>query len=118
MASVSVNLVNYRKEYSIKRPITTAATPNKADNQLVTYQGKDGITALALLRQAATTITADKGDIAFVTSLNGLAADSTKQEYWSFYVNGKAASIVAGSYVTIDSDTISWHLRSYLTGHC
>jgi len=82
------------------------------DNKLVTYSGQTGMTALALLQKAAAIKTSGIGENAFVTAINGIVADS-KSEYWSFSINGEAATVGAGSYITKDSDTITWKLSSF-----
>lgn len=81
-------------------------------NNELSYQGKEGITALALLEENATIVTSGTGEMAYVTTINGVLADSTK-EYWQFIVNGESASVGAGSYVTKDSDTITWKLTTF-----
>lgn len=78
----------------------------------VTYKGKAGITALALLEQNAKIVTSGTGENAFVTTINDVMANP-KNQYWQFSVNGKSATIGAGSYVTQDSDTITWKLASF-----
>lgn len=87
-------------------------TTNKTVNNTVTYKGKDGITALALLEDAATIETSGTGENAYVTSINGTAANPTNQ-FWAFEVNGTAAAVGAGSYVTKSTDTIVWKLSSF-----
>lgn len=88
---------------------TTAQQPTTS----ITYKGKAGTTALALLQQAAKVDMTGTGDMAYVTSINGTSADSAKKQYWEFDVNGTAAAVGAGSYVTKDTDTITWKLSSY-----
>lgn len=78
----------------------------------VTYKGKAGITALALLEQNAKIVTSGTGENAFVTTINDVMANP-KNQYWQFSVNGKSATVGAGSYVTQDSDTITWKLASF-----
>jgi hypothetical protein len=45
----------------------------------------------------------------FVTSIDGVVGNGPK--YWTFYVNGKEASVGASSYVTKNSDRINWKLQ-------
>jgi len=78
----------------------------------ITYDGKEGVTALALLKQKAKIVTSGTGEGAFVTSINGLAAKE-KNQYWAFNVNGEPAVVGAGSYVTKNSDVITWKLSSF-----
>ena len=78
----------------------------------ITYRGKQGMTALELLERNATVIKSGTGENAFVTSINGVAANSQNQ-YWAFYVNDEPATVGAGSYNTKPTDTISWRLASF-----
>lgn len=75
----------------------------------LSYQGQEGKNALALLKQHATVQTKHYSFGDLVTSINGTAGNGPK--YWTFYVNGKQASVGAGSYVTKDSDKIMWKLQ-------
>ncbi len=84
-------------------------TPTSKD---VIYNGKVGETALVLLEKNASIVTSGTGEMTFVTTINGVTANP-KNQYWSFNVNGKAASVGAGSYITNDSDTITWKLTSF-----
>ena len=77
----------------------------------LTYQGQDGKTALELLKSTAKTVISGEGENAYVTSINGTAADS-KKEYWTFSINGEASTVGAGSYVTKSSDVIKWDLAT------
>lgn len=78
----------------------------------ITYKGKDGVSALNLLKQKYTTETSGKDELAFVTSINGVAANP-KNEFWAFNINGKPATVGAGSYITKVGDTITWQLSSF-----
>lgn len=78
----------------------------------ISYKGKDGVTALVLLQQNAKIVTSGTGENAFVTTINGVTANS-KNQYWAFYINSKASMVGAGSYRTKNSDTISWKLESF-----
>lgn len=78
----------------------------------ISYEGKDGVTALELLGQKTEIKTNGTGENAFVTTINGITADSASQ-YWAFDVNGKAATVGAGSYITKDGDTITWTLTTF-----
>jgi hypothetical protein len=75
----------------------------------ISYHGQDGTNALELLKKHAS-ITAKHysfGDM--VTAIDGTAGSGPK--YWTFYVNGKEASVGASSYVTKDTDNIAWKLQ-------
>lgn len=78
----------------------------------VSYKGQTGKTALELLQKNANVLMSGTGKNAFVTSINGVAANPSNQ-YWQLKVNNKSASVGAGSLITKDSDTISWELTSF-----
>lgn len=75
----------------------------------ISYRGKTGTNALKLLEQNAQVTIKHYSFGDMVTSINGTAGNGPK--YWMFYVNGKLASVGAGSYVTKDSDTLTWKLQ-------
>ncbi|MFH0773599.1 MAG: DUF4430 domain-containing protein [bacterium] len=78
-----------------------------------TVQSKTGSTALQLL--GATHKVASKGEKenTFITAIDGRVADSKKREFWAFYVNGKQATVGAGSYRIKNNDTIEWKIETY-----
>ena len=98
------------------QPTKTAQSEQKVQvetvNKDVTYKGNDGETALALLEKNAKIVTSGSGDMAFVATINGITADPNS-EYWQFSVDGKSASVGAGSYVTKNAETISWKLVKF-----
>jgi hypothetical protein len=75
------------------------------------YQGLEGVDALTLLKQMHKVETKDFGkDLGeFVESIEGVKPG--KDEFWSFYVNGKQAQVGASSYVTKKGDVIEWRLE-------
>ena len=79
-------------------------------NKKFTYKGKEGIDALSLLREETTSKQDNSG---LVISINGREADSLNREYWSFYVNGKMASVGPADYITKDTDFIEWKIETY-----
>ncbi len=48
------------------------------------------------------------GQNAFITSLNGRTADPKKREFWELDVNGKEASVGAGTLIVQNNDQIEW----------
>ncbi|MEK7569840.1 MAG: DUF4430 domain-containing protein [Patescibacteria group bacterium] len=78
-----------------------------------TYPGKDGTTALELLKgkypKTSTKSMAALGE--FVTGIN--CREAGKSEYWQFFVNGKSSDVGAGSYTSKSTDTIEWKLTSF-----
>jgi hypothetical protein len=77
----------------------------------VDYRGQTGKTALELLEAKHEVVTQGEGEMSYVTSIDGVEADPEGQ-FWAFYVNGRAAQVGAGGYVTQDSDLISWRLEN------
>lgn len=75
----------------------------------VKYKGREGQTALDLLKKYATVQTKHYSFGDQVTSINGTVGNGPK--YWSFYLNGKLANVGAGAYKTHDSDNIEWKLQ-------
>lgn len=75
----------------------------------ISYQGQSGQNALALLEKYATVKTKHYSFGDMVTSIDGTVGNGPK--YWTFYVNNKEASVGAGSYMTKNSDTLTWKLQ-------
>ncbi len=73
---------------------------------------KNGETALQLLSGTHKVTAKGQKENAFVTAIDGVVADSTK-EFWSFYVNGKQATVGAGSYTLKNNDTIEWKIEAF-----
>lgn len=103
----------YNQSVNTPAPIAIqkAEKPSLINNTL-TYQGKDGVTALTLLQENATIVISGTGENAFVTSINDVAANPSNQ-YWQLFVNGKSSTVGAGSLITKSTDTIKWELSSF-----
>lgn len=102
----------YAVTHQTKPAVAVVAAP-VVKSDTVTYHGVAGKTALELLQTNTKAITSGTGTMAFVTSINGRSADTTKKEFWSFYINGVSSTVGAGSYVTKDTDTILWKIETY-----
>lgn len=75
----------------------------------ISYNGQSSVNAYELLLRHAT-VKAKKYSFGyFVTSIDGVAGNGPK--YWTFYVNNKEASVGASSYITKNSDRITWKLQ-------
>lgn len=72
-----------------------------------------GKTALDLMKEKANVKTKGEGLNAYVVEINGTATQDSKKEYWAFYVNGKPATVGAGSYKLKDGDKIEWKIEKY-----
>lgn len=114
-AIITVLLMNQPKttEANKTNESSTSTTKPTEKDTSVTYSGVEGKTALELLKSSATVEMSGEGEMAFVTSVNGVKADSTKNQFWSFNVNGTPASVGAGSYITKSTDTITWKLDTF-----
>ena len=105
--------IYYNQSVTTPTPtVVSVVQKPKLVNNTLTYQGKDGVTALTLLQQNATIVMSGTGEMAFVTSIDGVTANSSNQ-YWQLFVNGTSASVGAGSLVTKSTDTIKWELSSF-----
>lgn len=103
--------VYYNQSVTVQNNVVQIQKPSLVNNEL-TYKGKDGITALALLQENATIVTSGTGEMAYVTTINGVTANP-KNQYWQLFLNDKSASVGAGSLVTKSTDTITWKLSSF-----
>ncbi len=69
----------------------------------------EGQTALEVLQSNFDIDDAD----GFITGVEGIAADETKQEFWSFIVNGEMAMVGAGEYELVEDDSITLDLQNW-----
>jgi len=74
---------------------------------------KVGTTALDLLKQTTKIETKGEGVNAYVVTINGRPASNVAKEFWAFYVNGKPATVGAGSYVLKFNDKILWKIEKF-----
>lgn len=74
---------------------------------------KSGATALDLIQQIATISSSGKGEMAFITTIDGRQADNGKKEFWEMLVNGKPSQVGAGTYKVQDKDKIEWRISTY-----
>jgi len=74
---------------------------------------KLGTTALQLLKKSYAIKTKGEGKNAFITAIGERAASDPNREFWAFYINGKQASVGAGSYYIKNNDTIEWKIETY-----
>lgn len=78
------------------------------------YEGQDGRTALELLLESDPSAeVSGEGEMAYVTSIAGRAADDAKKEFWALYVDGEMSTVGAGSLVTTTGQEITWKLETY-----
>ena len=75
---------------------------------VITYRGKNGQNALKVLKQY-TSVQQDNSGL--VVAINGYKP--VGHTYWAFYVNGKLASVGPASYITKNSDVVTWKIEKY-----
>jgi YD repeat-containing protein len=104
---VGATTVGYRIHTNRNR----LATVTNAQHQLtqVSYHGQQGSTALQILEDRTHVQTKHYSFGDMVVSINGVSGNGPK--YWTFYINGKQASVGAGSYQTKPADLILWKLQ-------
>ena len=97
--------------YTANLPSHKVAVITNAQHQVtqLSYHGVNGQTALALLKKHAVVATKHYSFGDMVASINGTEGAGPK--YWTFYINGKEASVGAGTYITKSTDTLSWRLQ-------
>lgn len=77
----------------------------------VTYQGKQGQTALDLLKIKYKIESNSSSLGVMVTSIDGVK--QTDKEFWFYEVNGTEPNVGADKYVTKNSDQIKWQLKGF-----
>lgn len=86
-------------------------TVTNAQHQLtqISYNGKSGVNAYVLLKKYATVQAKHYSFGYFVSSINGVTGNGPK--YWTLYINGKESNVGASSYITKNSDKLTWKLQ-------
>lgn len=72
-----------------------------------------GWSAYDLLKSYNTVATKGEGINTYITTIDNHRADEGDKEFWAFYVNGKQASVGAGSYILQPEDKIEWKIEKY-----
>jgi hypothetical protein len=75
----------------------------------ISYHGQQGQNALSLLKKHAAVQTKHYSFGDMVLAINNVTGNGPK--YWTFYINGKMASVGAGTYTTKVSDMLTWKLQ-------
>ncbi len=90
-------------------PVKEKTVEAKPVETAIKYNGQEGKNALELLKAKYTVETKSYGSAGeFVESINGVKPDT--KHFWKFFINGKSASVGAGSYVTKNADVLEWKL--------
>ena len=87
----------------------TVVTDAQHQMTQISYRGQGGQDALTLLKEHAAVQTKHYSFGDEVMAINGIKGTGPK--YWTFYINGKEASVGAGSYITKSTDTLTWKLQ-------
>lgn len=83
-------------------------TQIQTTSQSVSYQGKDGVDAMTLLKE---THSVDASEQGFVDAIDGVKPG--EKQFWSVYINGKPSDLGAKDTITKSTDSIEWKLDSY-----
>jgi hypothetical protein len=51
-----------------------------------------------------------QGDLAFVTSIDGVANQPLGGRWWQYWVNGELGGVAANKYQLLDTDSVVWRL--------
>ena len=86
----------------------SATASQRVEKTVVKYKGKDGKTALELLKAKAKVRTAKSPMGELVEEINGVANNGN--DYLFFFVNGSMAKTGAANYVTKKGEVIEWKL--------
>lgn len=110
---INVNYFTKEQVVSNKINVSQAVVLNDQKSSFLSYQVKEGETALDLLKNNYEVITKGEGVNAYVTKINKREALSSKKEYWAFYINNKPSEVGAGSYILKSGDKIEWKIQTY-----
>lgn len=72
-----------------------------------------GKTALEATEAKTKLVASGTGVNAFVTSIDGRSADTSKHEFWELIINGSEAQVGAGSYTIQKGDSIIWQIDTF-----
>lgn len=101
----------YRKSIKIVEKQSVKQISVSLNSKVLTIE--EGKTVLDLLKKYTKVETKGEGVNAFIISIDGKKALTEKREYWAFFVNGKPATVGAGSYKLKSGDKIEWKIEKY-----
>jgi hypothetical protein len=93
-----------------KRNVSVNVQTTSPISEVISYKGESGKDALTLLKEKFSVSQDNSG---MVSSIVGRKTDSSKHEYWAFYVNGKTANVGPADYKTKNTDLIEWKIEKY-----
>ena len=92
---------------------TLVVKPGDKDSTEQEVEIEKSKTALDLTKKAAAVETSGEGEMAFITSIGGRAADASRNEFWELVINDESSQVGAGSYVVKDGDKIEWRISTF-----
>ncbi len=106
---------NNQRPSSVVRQEQTATLTLNIDGKTESFDISSfvGKSALEATNSFAKVVESGAGENAFVTEINGRAADSKKREFWELVINGQSAQVGAGSYIVQKGDSILWKITTY-----
>ncbi len=110
-AIVSITIMfNYTIEKKSSQNQNNNKTQLENIENNISYDGKEGIDALSILKEKYPVEFQISEFGSFVTSINGQSAETNKN-FWAFYVNGMLADKAADKFITKNTDKIEWKLE-------
>lgn len=88
--------------------IRQTASSSTQRTDYVSYTAQKDTTALAQLKRVASGVITKSSSFGEYVQSIGTLKGGDGGKYWSFYVNGKMASVGAGSYVAKGGEKIEW----------
>lgn len=85
----------------------------KEEDDVRSIKIQKGSTALNLLGETVDYKSEGENENAYIISINGIAADQEKNQFWAFYINGAQAEVGAGSYILKEGDEVLWKVETY-----
>lgn len=114
-AKVKLGLVKQQQAMQVPASTIKADVKIKYDDQENLYSGievEEGQTALDLIQKVATISATGEGEMTYITTINGRAAESSKKEFWEMLINEQPAQVGAGSYKVKNNDQIDWRITA------
>ena len=99
--------LNHFAHHNTTNVTSQTSSAKKQPVHYVAYKGIQGKTALALLQSHEQVTVKSSSYGPYVDAIDGVQG-GTSGKYWTFYVNGKQATVGAGAYVTKNGDKIEW----------
>jgi hypothetical protein len=92
----------------IESAAATTSQVKKVQSDNVSYVGQKGVTALAQLKDVAEGVVTKSSSYGDYVNAIGERTSGSDGKYWTFYVDGKLASVGAGAYTAKGGEKIEW----------